>query len=178
MWYDKSPLNFGNSPTANAICHPYCLRLMNEQNLKPLAALLMTQGLAAVAHAQSTNAPSATDTNATLLPDVMVQGQRGRPFKVDQVSSPKFTQPLLDTPQTIVAIPKEVYTQQGATTLSDVLRNTPGVTFAAGEGGNVASGDSFFMRGTDISGNIFVDSVRDAGGYSRDVYNLEQVEIF
>jgi catecholate siderophore receptor len=178
MWHDKSPLNFGNSPTANAIPHLYCFRFMNEPNLKPLAALLMTQGLAAVAHAQSTNAPSTTDTNATLLPDVVVQGQRGQPFKVDQVSSPKFTQPLLDTPQTIVAIPKEVYTQQGATTLSDVLRNTPGITFAAGEGGNVASGDSFFMRGTDISGNIFVDSVRDAGGYSRDVYNLEQVEIF
>jgi catecholate siderophore receptor len=152
---------------------------MNEQSLRPLAALLVTQGLAAVAHAQSTNTPPAAGTNTTTqLPDVTVQGQRTPAFKVDQVSSPQFTQPLLDTPQTIVAIPKEVYTQQGATTLSDVLRNTPGITFAAGEGGNVAAGDSLFMRGTDVSGSIFVDGVRDNGAYSRDVYNLEQVEIF
>jgi len=129
----------------------------------------------------STNATAgnATGTNAPAkLPDVVVKGDQQPAYKVNQVSSPKYTQPLLDTPQTIIAVPKEVYTQQGATTLTDVLRNTPGITFAAGEGGNVASGDSFFMRGTDISNNIFVDGVRDAGGYSRDVFNIEQVEIF
>ncbi len=111
------------------------------------------------------------------LPDVVVTDAAEPAFKADALSSPKFTQPLLDTPQTVVAVPREVFTQQGAFTLSDVLRNSPGITFAAGEGGNVASGDSFFMRGFDASNNIFVDGVRSQGAISRDVFNLEQVEI-
>jgi catecholate siderophore receptor len=157
---------------------PRMLRgIMNEKKRVPLtAALLMTPGLA-MADA-STNAPANANTNPPAqLADVVVKGENGPTFKVDRVSSPKFTQPLIDTPQTIVAIPKEVYTQQGAATLSDVLRNTPGISFAAGEGGNVASGDSFYMRGFDASGNIFVDGVRDTGAYSRDVFNIEQVEV-
>ncbi|MBC8097423.1 MAG: TonB-dependent receptor [Akkermansiaceae bacterium] len=152
---------------------------MNPSFTRPLTALIMAQGATAVAQS-TTNTPAAdhSGTNAPAqLPDVTVKGERDS-YKVDQVSSPKYTQPLLDVPQTIIAVPKEVYTQQGAMTLTDVLRNTPGITFAAGEGGNVASGDSFYMRGTDTSGNIFVDGVRDTGGYSRDVFNLEQVEIF
>jgi hypothetical protein len=38
------------------------------------------------------------------------------------VSSPKYTQPLREIPQTINVITKEVIEQQGATTLRDVLR--------------------------------------------------------
>jgi catecholate siderophore receptor len=161
---------FGANPTLRP--------LMNEQRLLPFTALLMAPGLAMSADTAEAPATTFSSTNATeQLPEVVVRGETEPAFKVDQVSSPKFTQPLLDTPQTIVAIPKEVYTQQGAATLSDVLRNTPGISFAAGEGGNVAAGDSFFMRGFDVSGNLFVDGVRDSGSYSRDVFNIEQVEI-
>ncbi len=110
----------------------------------------------------------------TTLPRLEVQTEKQKP-----IASPKFTQPLVDTPQTIVVIPSEVFLQQGATTLSDVLRNTSGITFAAGEGGNAnaTSGDSFYIRGFDSSNNIFIDGVRDVGAYSRDVFNLEQVEV-
>lgn len=99
--------------------------------------------------------------------------------KTAPISSPKFTQPLVDTPQTIAVIPQEVFNQQGGATLTDVLRNTPGITFLAGEGGNASSadGDAFFLRGFDASNSIFIDGVRDTGQYSRDVFNLEQVEI-
>jgi len=99
-------------------------------------------------------------------------------IKVDKVSSPKFTQPLQDTPQTIQVISKELYQQQGATTLAEVLRNSPGVgTFYAGENGNTATGDAIYMRGFDSSSSIFVDGVRDLGTISRDVFNTEQVEV-
>ena len=54
------------------------------------------------------------------------------------LSSPKYTEPLLDTPQTINVISKEVIEEQGATTLRDVLKNVPGLTITAGEGGNPA----------------------------------------
>jgi catecholate siderophore receptor len=116
-------------------------------------------------------AEMAADGTTVELPKLTVEEQRRA------VSSPKFTVPLVDTPQTISVITSDIYEAQGAATLSDVLRNTPGITFAAGEGGSVASGDSFYLRGSDASNSIFVDGVRDTGLYSRDTYNIEQVEI-
>ena len=99
-------------------------------------------------------------------------------FKVDESSSPKYTQPLRDTPQTIQIIDKSLFNQQGATTLTEALRNSPGVgTFYAGENGSTATGDAIYMRGFDTSGSIFVDGVRDLGSISRDIFNTEQVEV-
>jgi len=93
------------------------------------------------------------------------------------VASPKFTQALRDIPQTISVIPREVIQSQGATTLRDVLRNVPGITFQAGEGGGGLPGDSFTMRGFSAANDVFIDGIRDPGGYSRDAFNLEQVEV-
>lgn len=99
-------------------------------------------------------------------------------YKAEQVSSPKFTQPLLDTPQTIQVITSTVFTQQGATTLTEALRNSAGVgTFYAGENGNTTTGDAIYMRGFDTSNSIFVDGVRDIGSISRDLFNIQQVEV-
>src|SRR3546814_4977062 len=92
-------------------------------------------------------------------------------------ASPKFTPPLRDTPQTIQVIGKELFNEQVATTLTEVLRNSPGVgTFYAGENGNTTSGDAIRMRGFDTSNSIFVDGIRDLGSVSRDIFNTEAVE--
>lgn len=136
-----------------------------------LTALLLATGpLAAQTTAESPETKA--EDKAVQLPTLHVQAQQNR-----TVSMPKFTVPLVDTPQTLSVISSDIFNTQGATNLSDVLRNTPGITFAAGEGGSVASGDSFYMRGFDASGSIFIDGVRDTGDYNRDTYNLEQVEI-
>lgn len=126
--------------------------------------------LPVIAHAQSSgNTPQTLD-------QIDVRGVRG--FKADKVASPKFTQSLQDTPQTIQVISSDLFNQQGATTLTDALRNSPGVgTFYVGENGNTNTGDSIFMRGFDTSSSIFVDGVRDLGSISRDVFNTEQVEV-
>src|SRR5688572_19863717 len=92
------------------------------------------------------------------------------------LSSPKYTGPLRDIPQTITVIPKSVIEEQGATTLRDVLRNVPGLTMTAGEGGAPA-GDNLTLRGFSARNDVFVDGVRDLGPTSRDPFNLEQVEI-
>ena len=97
----------------------------------------------------------------------------GRPRSV---ASPKYTEPLRDIPQTINVITATVMEQQGATTLREVLRNVPGITFQAGEGG-VPAGDQLTIRGFSARTDIFVDGVRDFGGYTRDSFNLEQVEV-
>ena len=69
---------------------------------------------------------------------------------------------------------------QGVTTLSEALRNVPGISLQAGEGGGASntSGDMFNLRGFSANNSLFVDGVRDDGLVSRDVYNLEQVEVF
>ena len=92
------------------------------------------------------------------------------------LSSPKYTEPLLDTPQTITVISREVMEDQGATTLRDVLKNVPGLTITAGEGGNPA-GDNLTLRGFSARNDIFVDGVRDLSPQSRDPFNLEQVDV-
>ncbi|HUQ09348.1 MAG TPA: catecholate siderophore receptor Fiu [Steroidobacteraceae bacterium] len=134
---------------------------------------------AATAHAQ-TAGPTATQTStgeeAKTLPKVSVQAEE-ETINVRRASSPKLTQDLVDTPQTIAVVSQQVLQQQGATTLSQALRNTPGVTFLLGENGNTATGDSIFMRGFDTQGSIFIDGIRDLGTVSRDTFNTEQVEI-
>ena len=92
------------------------------------------------------------------------------------LSSPKYTQPLVDTPQTVTVISKEVIEEQGATTLRDVLKNVPGLTITAGEGGNPA-GDNLTLRGFSARNDIFVDGVRDISPQARDPFNLEQVDV-
>ncbi len=95
---------------------------------------------------------------------------------VPAMRSEKYTEPLLDTPQTINIIPREVIEQQGATTLRDVLRNVPGITLSAGEGG-ATPGDNINVRGFSSRNDLFVDGVRDISPQSRDPFNLEQVEV-
>jgi catecholate siderophore receptor len=83
---------------------------------------------------------------------------------------------LRDTPQTISIVPRAVIEEQGAQSLTDVLRNVPGLTVAAGEGGAPA-GDNLTLRGFNARNDIFVDGVRDIGAQSRDSFNMEQVEV-
>jgi len=149
---------------------------MTEQKIRPLAALLVTQGLAAVAQTPSTNAPVTAGTNTTQLPEVVVQGQDRNSYKPENLSSPKYTEPLLDVPQSITVIPQSVIQEQGATTLRDILRNVPGISMQAGEGG-VPAGDNLSIRGFNARTDLFVDGIRDFGGYSRDPFNVEQVEV-
>jgi len=130
--------------------------------------------------AQSAAAPAAAASQArgeTTLPTVKVQAVQDNDYKADVVSSPKFTQPIVDTPQTITVIKKELLQQQSATTLAEALRNTPGVTMQLGENGSTQTGDSINLRGFDSSQSIFVDGIRDLGAVSRDVFNIDQVEV-
>jgi catecholate siderophore receptor len=90
--------------------------------------------------------------------------------------SPKFTAPLIDTPRSVTVIPRDIIEQTGATSLQDILRTSPGITFGAGEGGQPLA-DRPFIRGQASANNIFVDGVRDTGGQVREVFNIEQVEV-
>ena len=143
--------------------------------LHPIAAAALALHALPLA-AQEAAAPAAAEAPAR-LPAVTVQDDAVDAYKADRVSSPKFTQPLVDTPQTIAVVKKEVLAEQGALSLSDALRNTPGITFQLGENGNTTSGDAIFLRGFDTQGSVFLDNIRDLGPAVRDLFNIEQVEI-
>ena len=89
---------------------------------------------------------------------------------------PQFVTPLVDTPRTVTVIPQQIIEQTAATSLQDILRTSPGITFGAGEGGQPLA-DRPFIRGQASGNNIFVDGIRDTGGQQREVFNLEQVEV-
>lgn len=133
------------------------------------AALAQSLFVASALNAQ-TDSQSTETSNSVELESFSVKGDNFA------LSSPKFKVPLRDIPQTINVIPEKIMESQGATSLQDVLRNSPGITFRAGEGG-AAPGDNLFVRGFSAANDIFVNGVRDRGEYSRDAYNLEQVEV-
>src|SRR5690554_3748991 len=83
----------------------------------------------------------AQQSSITELAPVQVQGVAS-PYKPETVQSPKFVQPLVDTPQSISVVPAEVLQEQGAQSLQDILSNVPGITFSSGEGG-AGWGDMF-----------------------------------
>jgi catecholate siderophore receptor len=97
-----------------------------------------------------------------------------------RVASVRYARPVNETPQTIQVIPRQVMEAQGVTTLSEALRNVPGISLQAGEGGGASNttGDMFNLRGFSANNSLFVDGVRDDGLIARDVFNLEQVEVF
>ncbi|WP_234087551.1 catecholate siderophore receptor Fiu [Azonexus sp. R2A61] len=111
------------------------------------------------------------------LPAMTVKADADVPYKAEKSANTKFTQPLVDTPQTVQVIRKEILQEQGAATLMEALRNTPGITMQLGENGNTAAGDTFQMRGFSTQTSTFVDGIRDLGAVTRDVFNLEQVEV-
>ena len=113
----------------------------------------------------------------TTLPTVTVTESPEIPYKADKSANDKITAPLVDTPKTIQIIKKEVLEEQGAVTLMEALRNTPGITMQMGENGNTSAGDTFQLRGFSLQQNTFVDGIRDLGSVTRDTFNLEQIEI-
>jgi len=90
-------------------------------------------------------------------------------------SSPKYSQPALDTPQTITSVTQGTMQEQGVTTLRDALRNVAGISLAAGEGGS--QGDNLTIRGFTARNDLFIDGMRDFGSYYRDPFNTQEVEV-
>lgn len=101
-------------------------------------------------------------------------------YKVAETSNIKFTQSVANTPKTINVVSAQMLEDQGVTSLNDALRNVAGVsTFGGGEGGGgvISASDKVSIRGFDARSNIYVDGIRDIAGYSRDLFNYEQVEV-
>jgi len=154
----------------------------------PLTAAVLATLQAAAANGQaaphgdthtSDRTPAAeTAQEATqALPKISVDAGVEESYKPELLSSPKYTEPLRDVPQSVTVIPKKLLEDQKLLTMRDILSTVPGITFGAGEGGG-GYGDSITLRGFSGSNDITIDGVRDSAQYTRsDSFNLEQVEI-
>lgn len=80
---------------------------------------------------------------------------------------------LLDVPQAITVVTRELIDDQAMRGIADVTRYVPGVGIAQGEGNR----DTPVMRGNSTTADFFVDGIRDDVQYFRDLYNVDRVEI-
>ena len=116
--------------------------------------------------------------NAISLDATSVTGeaQDSTSYQVEKASSQKYTAPLVDTPRSVTVVPQQVLKDTAATSLQDALRTVPGITFGAGEGGN-PQGDRPFIRGFDAQSDTYLDGVRDTGGQTREIFDIESIEV-
>jgi catecholate siderophore receptor len=120
-------------------------------------------------------AQSASD-NAIQLPTVSVESSApATDYTTQQPTLNKLTQPLLDTPQSIDTVPRQLLDDQGVNTLRDALRNVTGVSLGAGE--NSSQGDNLTLRGFSARNDIYLDGMLDFGSYYRDPFFLEDVQV-
>ncbi|MCG8611165.1 MAG: TonB-dependent siderophore receptor [Pseudomonadales bacterium] len=124
--------------------------------------------LASVAQAES--------TEVVELPKAEITAAAQDNYKVDKSTSIKYTQPLVDTPKSITVIPGSLMKDRNVDSLQEAIRTVPGISLAAGEGG-APTGDSMTIRGFSARNDILIDGVRDIAGYTRDIYNVEAVEV-
>ncbi|MEN5256052.1 MULTISPECIES: TonB-dependent siderophore receptor [Pseudomonas] len=126
--------------------------------------------------AQDTNQKTSGKAIALDATSITGEAQDNTSYQVEKASSQKYTAPLVDTPRSVTVVPQQVLKDTAATSLQDALRTVPGITFGAGEGGN-PQGDRPFIRGFDAQGDTYLDGVRDTGGQSREIFDIETIEV-
>lgn len=129
------------------------------------AALFLGEGAQAQAVSPDTASPEA----------ILVKGQPPQGYKADLPALAKLTQPIIDTPQMIDAIPHQVIEDRQATSLSEVFRNSSGISMGAGE--SSWQGTNLTLRGFNARNDMYLDGMRDFGSYTRDPFDLEEVEV-
>lgn len=87
-------------------------------------------------------------------------------------SALKTQTPLLDTPQSVTAIPRELVRDQLMLSIGEVVKFVPGIQQHQGENNR----DQVVIRGNSTSADFYLNGVRDDAQYFRDLYNLERVE--
>ena len=126
--------------------------------------------------AESTESKAQGNSISLGATTVTGEAQDQKSYQVEKASSQKYTAPLIDTPRSVTVITQQVLQDTAATSLQDALRTVPGITFGAGEGGN-PQGDRPFIRGFDAQADMYLDGVRDAGGQTREIFDIESIEV-
>ncbi len=136
-------------------------RALRTPSSKAVRRGIEATGLCLVAAANAT--PALADTpepadGATKVESVVVTARKPQVVALSKT--------IQETPQVINVLPQELLESQAVSSLQQALKNVPGVTLNAGEGGS--HGDSINLRGFPASDDFFLDGLRDTGFYTRD----------
>lgn len=154
---------------------PRCPKTRVSQAARTYSRVSQTVALT-MALATSSALAQDTDQRETFtLSPVDVQDQRPGALPT-HLGLSRLPQPVRDIPQSITLLPKETLQEQGITSFRDALRNVTGISLNAGEGGG-AQGDNLTLRGFSARNDYFLDGIRDQGSYTRDVFNIETIEV-
>ena len=140
-----------------------------KTSLRTLPALMLTLVLPALAQNTAQN----ISTQENKLPEVKVMADIEKNYVTKRSNSATKTDTLLiDTPQSISVITKELIRDQDLRSMNDIARYVPGIAVAQGEGNR----DTLVFRGNGSTGDFFIDGIRDDVQYYRDFYNIDSVE--
>jgi outer membrane receptor for monomeric catechols len=107
--------------------------------------------------------------NSTMsLPDVSV-------VSAQSSSLQRLTEPLLDTPQTIIEVPAQQAIDQGVFTMEDALRYVPGVNFHANE--DTSQRNQYYGRGFSAENDRYLDGMVEIGDWYMDTFDMERLEV-
>src|SRR5699024_8775246 len=120
--------------------------------------------LAASSSAAEAQPSEGTNNEVRQLPPVVVTGQPMPEYRRLQTSTATRTEtPIIDIPQSIEAIPEKVLSDQAAESVTDAIRNAPGIYVEQGEGNR----DEVYIRGVQTNSDFFIDGLRDDTQYFR-----------
>lgn len=125
-------------------------------------------------------------TTALLVSNVVIaQQSQGQSLEIDEVvvegkylssnevNSIKAPTPIIDVPQSLSIYTADQITEQGITSIGDIIDYSAGVNTSQGEGHR----DAVVFRGVRSTADFFIDGNRDDVQYYRGLYNVEQIEI-
>ena len=98
--------------------------------------------------------------------EILIRDRQPQAYTVQDSTLTKFTESLTDTPQSISVITEKLMEDRAVMSLTDALRNVPGITLGAGEFS--WQGNNPNIRGFNSRNDMFLDGMRDFGNYDRD----------
>jgi catecholate siderophore receptor len=136
------------------------------------AAIAATLTLAALGSARADDASAEAPVP---LPRVTVIAEHESDGYLTERSrtATKTDAPLIDVPQSVSVVARDLIRDQSMQSLADVARYVPGAGMAQGEGNR----DTIILRGNSSTSDFFLDGVRDDVEYFRDLYNIDRVEV-
>jgi catecholate siderophore receptor len=138
--------------------------------------LLNAGALAQVAPAAPAAASAPAARHETTMQPIAVKGtpeNDAGSLRATSTTVAKGNQELMDVPQSVTVVTERLMDDRRVDTLNQALRLMGGISFLAAEGGE----QDIRLRGFSISGDIYVDTMRDPAFYERDVFGFDRVEL-
>ncbi|MEQ1929591.1 MAG: TonB-dependent siderophore receptor [Parvularculaceae bacterium] len=142
-------------------------------SISPVLCPVMAEAEGDSVKVEADAGPTSEPVEPYLVADrIIVEGKRSY-LGLSSSSATKTDTALIDIPQAISIVSRDLIDDQAMRSMADVLRYVPGASMGQGEGHR----DAPTLRGNSSTADFFVDGVRDDAEYFRDLYTVERVEV-